>query len=164
MTNSIMMEGLWWIKKIIISTGKHHPHHIIFACLLLISIISNAIMISHIGIPTFIDSFTHSEDYLFLSSDQFTTISMKHSEYAIIVQKESLNLTSLNEPQNWCYETTTGCYLIQSQTPYQNNSNDAEKYIGRVITTIPSTPFSVFSFEWWQHTIRLLDNVRSLKQ
>jgi len=159
-----MMEGLWRIKKTIISTGKHHPHHIIFACLLLISIISNSIMISHIGIPTFIDSFTHSEDYLFLSSDQFTTNSMKHSEYALIVQKESLNLTSLNEHQNWCYETTTGCYLIQSQTTHQTDPIESKECIGRVVTRIPSTPFSVFSFEWWQHTIRLLDNVRSLKQ
>ncbi|MBS3801377.1 MAG: hypothetical protein KGY65_01355 [Candidatus Thermoplasmatota archaeon] len=161
MTKSITMEGSK--RKIIKITNKisKHPHTTVLCLLLLISILVNSMMISFLGLSTFIDSFNHPSDYILLSSDQIKDSSSKIVHGTAVIQKQSHPSFSMNETESLCIENTQGTYIICSQTTQSivSKHTTQSRIVGKVITLIPDIPLSKISCLWWQQTIQIIKSI-----
>lgn len=150
-------------RKIIQITNEisKHPHITVLCLLLLLSILVNSMMISFLGLSTFIDSFNHPSDYILLSSDQIKDSSSQLVHGTAVIQKQSHPSFSMNETEPLCIEHTKGTYTICSQ-PTQSivSKHTTQSHIfGKVITLIPDTPLSKISCLWWQQTIQIIRSI-----
>jgi len=153
------MEGL---KRSIIQFKKivHHPHLCIFCIILLFNTLMNGVMISHMGISTFIDSFVHPNEYTLLNQNQINQESQKNRHFAIIIQKIS---------QPYVQQNKTICLNCnQSNIRHMHklspiNTTYTQGYyqvIEEKIAYIPKNPLTIIACLWWQKTNDIIEKVK----
>lgn len=155
------MEGIKRPINQIANKITNHPHISIFCLLLVVSILINSIMISFMGISSFVDSFNNPTDYIFLPSDQLKDSSSQIMHGAAIVQKQSHPFFSMNQTETICIQNAQGTYTIRSQTTRFIDSKDSNQIIGKVITVIPDTPLSMIACLWWKQSIQIINTIDS---
>lgn len=149
------MEGIKRNNKRKKSLNKKNTHLSVFILLLLLTTITNGLILFHMGPSSFIDSFNHPEKYMFLSQDQLVSNLNNSNQFGIIVKNQfPPNINSQN--LDLCYRINKDKYVLYSSTSHYNQIKNSSHYIGDVITVIPDTPLSTISLYWWQQTKNLV--------
>lgn len=152
------MEGMKRNNKREKSLNKKNTHLSVFILLLLLTTITNGLMVVHMGPSSFIDSFNHPEKYMFLPQDQIVSNLNNSNQFGIIVQKQ-FPPNSNHQDLNLCYRINKDKYVLYSSTSHFNQIKNSSQYVGDVITVIPDTPLSTISLYWWQQTKNLVQQI-----
>lgn len=162
MANNITMEGKKDITKAITKI-RSHPHFLVFMSILVISVLSNSIMISYMGVFSFIDSLSNPEEYKIISHKYILNKQHEADRFCIIAQKQSQTLSSINTSDQLYIHYSNDCssyYLLSNQSEKPDQSL---QIAGKVVSIIESDPLSTLSFIWWQKSIQFIEILKSKK-
>lgn len=160
-TNTITMKAVAILAHNIINCFRNHPHASIFTFLLCGSIILHGIVISSIGLPLFIDSFMHPNEYELIASDQFIILDHYEQGSKVLIQKQTHPSFSINQNDTLCSRNHFGLYRIEESLTGQNDSITSVEIIGKVIMVIPDNSLESIAIAWYQQTKEFIQQIQA---
>jgi hypothetical protein len=112
------------------------------------------------GPSSYIDSFNNPKDYVLLNQDQLIGNAPEFSEFTAIIKKHLETNFSTNPRETIYVQSTRGYYTLHSQMNQSGNVNKTDTFSGKVISFIPTNPFTTLSCLWWQKTNQLIQTMK----